>query len=182
MTLVEVQDLMAYFRTLPPVFRPAPDHRLSPLFRLRWRIGLWKALFFDLGRGPALSGDQQLDRGAYLVETLGHCAKCHSTRNLLGAIREEARFAGEPDPEGVGFVPNITPQAIGRWSEADLVELLRSGKTPDHGAVGSSMRDVVENTARLPESDRTITGHSRRPAAGRRSARSCRPCRPRAGR
>jgi mono/diheme cytochrome c family protein len=93
-------------------------------------------------------------RGRYLVETLSHCAECHSSRNIFGAIKPETRFAGGTDPEDTGFVPNITPSRIGNWSEADIAEMLKSGNTPNHGRVGSSMAEVVTNMAMLPQSDR----------------------------
>jgi hypothetical protein len=58
------------------------------------------------------------------------------------------------DPEGVGYFPNITPSRIGDWSELEIAEVLKTGNTPNHGRVGSSMTDVVTNTAMLPQSDR----------------------------
>ena len=153
-SLADVRDLMAYLRTLPPVAGKPPPHDLPPPFRIRRSIGFWKLLFFREGAAPRPSGDPVRDRGAYLVEVLGHCAECHSSRNLFGAIRPATRFAGGPDPEGVGYVPNITPARIGHWSEDAIAELLRSGMTPDHGRVGSSMVEVVTNTQLLPEEDR----------------------------
>ena len=55
-----------------------------------------------------------------------------------------------------GFVPNITqaPEALGKWSTADIVELLTSGNTPDYDNVSGSMSEVVSNTSRLPAADR----------------------------
>jgi mono/diheme cytochrome c family protein len=151
----DVKDLYAYLRTLPPVAGRPPQHDLPLLFRLRRGIGFWKLLFFQEGGSEAaVTGDAVHDRGAYLVETLGHCAECHSSRNLFGAIKPETRFAGGPDPEGTGFVPNITPSRIGHWSEQDIADLLKTGNTPEHGRVGSSMADVVSNAAQLPQSDR----------------------------
>jgi mono/diheme cytochrome c family protein len=85
---------------------------------------------------------------------VAHCAECHSTRDLFGAIKPATRFAGGQDPEGTGYFPNITPARIGSWSEQQIAEVLKSGNTPDHGRVGSSMTDVVTNTATLPQSDR----------------------------
>ncbi|MEZ2126184.1 MULTISPECIES: c-type cytochrome [unclassified Sinorhizobium] len=155
MRLEDIEDLYAYLRTLPAVSGRPPPHDLPLLFRFRRLLGLWKLLFFDEGRSEAaLNGDPVHDRGAYLVETLGHCAECHSTRNLFGAIRRGTRFAGGPDPEGSGFVPNITPAGIGDWSEAEIATMLKTGATPQHGRVGSSMADVVANFALLPQSDR----------------------------
>ncbi|OWV92810.1 alkylated DNA repair protein [Rhizobium sp. R72] len=154
MQLADIGDLWAYLKTLPAVSGRPPPHDLFVLFRARRLLGLWKLLFFREGYWPAhATGDDVLDRGRYLVETVGHCAECHSSRNLLGAIKASTRFAGGADPENTGFVPNITPARIGRWSEADISEMLKSGNTPDHGRVGSTMADVVANTAALPQSD-----------------------------
>jgi len=151
----DVSDLMAYLRTLPAVQGRTPPHELSPPFRIRRMVGLWKLLFFDQRPiVPDATRDALWNRGRYLVEAVAHCAECHSTRNLLGAIKPGTRYAGAVDPEGVGYIPNITPARIGRWSAADIVRMLSSGDTPDHGRVGSSMTDVVTNTAMLPEQDR----------------------------
>lgn len=154
MNVNDIRDLMAYLRTLPPVHGRAPPHELSFPFTVRRFVGLWKFLFLDRREAYPASGDDPLKRGRYLVEAVGHCAECHSTRNAAGAIRESTRFAGGPDPEGTGFVPNITPARIGDWSENDIVELLTSGRTPKGNHVGSTMADVVTNTKMLPESDR----------------------------
>lgn len=155
MTLTDVRDLFAYLRTLKPVAGRAPPHDLPLLFQIRRGIGVWKLLFFRQGHSKAVLTDDPVHaRGAYLVETLGHCAECHSSRNILGAIRPSTRFAGGPDPEGTGFVPNITSTRIGNWTEGDITRMLKTGETPDHGRVGSSMTDVVTNMAMLPESDR----------------------------
>jgi mono/diheme cytochrome c family protein len=155
MTPADIRDLMAYLRTLPPVTGKAPPHDIAAIFRVRRFVGLWKLLFFKKnGTVPQPTGDERRDRGAYLAEALAHCAECHSTRNKLGAIKPSARYAGGPDPEGVGFAPNITPAHIGDWSESDIARLLKTGETPAHARVGSSMLDVVTNTAMLPQPDR----------------------------
>jgi mono/diheme cytochrome c family protein len=155
MSAADVIDLMAYLRTLPKVSGRAPPHDISPIFRIRRMVGFWKLLYFDpTPIKPDPQQNEQWNRGHYLVESLGHCAECHSTRNLLAAIKSGTRFAGGPDPEGTGFYPNITPTRIGSWSAQDIAEVLKSGNTPDHGRVGSSMSDVVTNTSMLPDSDR----------------------------
>jgi mono/diheme cytochrome c family protein len=154
-SLDDVRDLYAYLKTLQPVAGKQPSHELPLIFRYRRGLAFWKILFFRQGESEAtLNGDTLHDRGGYLVETLAHCADCHSTRNMLGAIKSSTRFAGGPDPEGTGFVPNITQGRIGNWSEADIVGMLQTGRTPQHGRVGSSMADVVTNTAQLPQGDR----------------------------
>jgi mono/diheme cytochrome c family protein len=155
MKLDDVRDLFAYLRTLPPVSGRPPTHDLFPLFQIRRFVGFWKLLFFREGASSAiLNGDPLHDRGAYLAESVAHCAECHSSRNIFGAIRPQTRYAGGEDPEGAGFVPNVTPERFGYWSAADIAEVLKSGNTQDHGRVGSSMADVVTNTAKLPANDR----------------------------
>jgi len=154
-SVTDVADLMAYLRTLPAVHGRAPPHELDPLFQIRRFVGFWKLLYFRPGEiKPDSARSEQWNRGRYLVEGAAHCDECHSSRDLFGGIKETTRFAGGPDPVGTGFYPNITPARIGQWSEADLAELLRSGNTPDHGRVGSSMADVVTNTSKLPQADR----------------------------
>jgi mono/diheme cytochrome c family protein len=153
----DIRDLMAFLRTLAPVAGKVRAHDLVFPFNIRRGLGLWKLLFLDgkpLDPDPAKS--PEWNRGRYLVEGLGHCAECHSPRNLLGAIVAGRRFAGGPNLEGKGRVPNITPDAtgLGEWSQNDIVELLTSGLTPDGDSVGGSMADVVRNTAELPQSDR----------------------------
>jgi mono/diheme cytochrome c family protein len=155
MTVADIRDLMAFLRTLPAVAGKAPPHTPNLLFRIRRFIGLWKVLYFDRASFKEDSGrSESWNRGRYLVEALAHCAECHSSRDVFGGIKPETRFAGGKDPEGVGYFPNITPARIGDWTEADIAELLKTGNTPNHGRVGSSMTDVVTNTAMLPESDR----------------------------
>lgn len=151
----DVADLMAYLRTLPAVSGRPPPHDLNPLFRFRRVLGLWKIAFFD--RTPIVpepNRDDVWNRGRYLTEAVAHCAECHSSRNLFGAVKPDTRFAGGVDPEGVGYVPNITPARTADWSEQQIAEMLKSGNTPNHGRVGSSMTGVVTNTAMLSQSDR----------------------------
>ncbi len=156
MTFEDVRNLMAYLRTLPSVSGRAPPHEPTILFRIRRFVGFWKILFLDRRTlTPDGAHDAQWNRGRYLTEAVAHCAECHSSRNLLGAIRPSTRFAGGTDPEGVGFVPNITPTRLADWSAQDFEKMLETGDTPNHGRVGSSMTGVVTNTAMLPQPDRS---------------------------
>jgi mono/diheme cytochrome c family protein len=157
MSREDVADLFAFIMTLPPVEGRAPAHELPFPFNIRRGIGLWKLAFLD-GKGfaPDPNRSPEWNRGAYLVNGPGHCAECHSERNFAGAIIEERRFTGGPDPEGRGTVPNITPHptGIGGWTAADLATLLKTGETPNFDTVGGPMADVVRNTAQLSDADR----------------------------
>jgi mono/diheme cytochrome c family protein len=154
MRIDDVRDLMAYLRTLPPVRGRAPPHELPFPFTIRRLVGFWKLLYLD--RSPIATDaarGESWNRGHYLVEALGHCAECHSSRNVIGGIEPWTRFAGGPDQENVGFVPNITPGGIGDWSPQDLERALSQGQTPSR-TIGSTMADVVTDLAALPDDDR----------------------------
>jgi mono/diheme cytochrome c family protein len=157
MNAEDLSDLFAFMQTLPAVEGRVRDHELPFPFNIRRGVGLWKLAFLD-GKTftPDASKSASLNRGAYLVNGPGHCVECHSERNVAGAIIEERRFAGGPDPEGRGVVPNITPHqtGIGGWSPEELATLLKTGETPLFDTVGGPMGAVVANTAQLPDADR----------------------------
>jgi mono/diheme cytochrome c family protein len=150
-------DLFAYIRTLSPVEGKAAPHELGFPFNIRRVVGGWKLLFFEgAAFKPDPSKSEIWNRGAYLVNGPGHCAECHSSRNPLGAIVQATRFAGGPDPEGKGWVPNITQAetGLGKWSKEEIAELLKTGFTPGFDSVGGTMAAVVRNIAQLPDADR----------------------------
>jgi mono/diheme cytochrome c family protein len=157
MSADDLSDLFGFMMTLAPVEGRAPDHDLPFPFNIRRGVGLWKLAYLD-GETfkPDPSKSAGWNRGAYLVNGPGHCAECHSERNVAGAIIEDRRFAGGPDPEGRGTVPNITPHqsGIGGWAPEELATLLKTGETPLFDTVGGPMGDVVRNTAQLPDADR----------------------------
>jgi mono/diheme cytochrome c family protein len=119
MTAEDARDLLAYIKTLEPVEGRARDHDLPFPFNVRRGLGLWTLAFLDgetFRPDPARSA--AVNRGAYLTQGLGHCAECHSGRTALGNIAEERRYAGGPNPEGRGWVPNITPHETGLKPDA----------------------------------------------------------------
>lgn len=159
MTDRDMVDLKAFIFSLPKSERPSRPHEIAFPFSLRFLQFGWKALFFREGPfQPDPAKSTQVNRGAYLVEALGHCAECHSPRNILGGIPGSMRFAGDPKAPGGGKVPNITPDrdtGIGKWSDGDIDELLASGMTPDGDSVGGEMGEVVRNsTSKLTPEDR----------------------------
>jgi mono/diheme cytochrome c family protein len=151
----DIRDLFAYLRTLAPVSGKVRDHDVPFPFNIRRNIGIWKWLFMD-GKPfvPDTARSPRWNRGAYLVSSLGHCAECHSPRNFLGGIIAAQRFAGGPNPEGEGWVPNITQKGIGDWSETDIAYFLEPGPLPDGDSVGGSMVRVIRNVSQLSPEDR----------------------------
>ena len=151
----DIRDLFAYLKTLAPVSGKVRDHDVPFPFNIRRNVGIWKWLFMD-GKpfAPDAARSARWNRGAYLVNSLGHCAECHSPRNFLGGIMTAQRFAGGPNPEGEGWVPNITQKGIGEWSETDIAYFLETGQLPDGDSVGSSMVRVIRNISQLSAEDR----------------------------
>jgi mono/diheme cytochrome c family protein len=150
----DVRDLFAYLKTLEPVSGKVRGHELPFPFNIRRNVGIWKLLFMDdKPFVPDTAHSAQWNRGAYLVNGLGHCAECHSPRNFLGGIITAQRFAGGPNPEGEGWVPNITQKALRDWSVKDFDYFLKTGQTPDDDSAGGSMARVIRNTAKLPAED-----------------------------
>ncbi len=162
MSVADARDLFAFLKTLPAVEGRVPGHDLRFPYNLRAGIGFWKLRYLNGRRfQPDPSQSEQWNRGAYLVEALGHCAECHSPRDRFGGIVPEQRNAGGPNPTGEGFVPDITqhPDGLADWSEEDIAELLASGATPEFDQVGGEMALVVRNTARLSAEDRAAMAH-----------------------
>ena len=151
----DLRDLFAHIKTLPSVQGKVRGHDLPFPFTIRRGVGLWKLFFLD-GRmfEPDPTKSAAWNRGAYLVNGPSHCAECHSPRNVLGAIVPSQRFTGGPNPDGKGFIPNITQLSLKDWSENDIAYMLQIGQTPAGDFVGSSMTDVVSNTAQLSPDDR----------------------------
>jgi mono/diheme cytochrome c family protein len=151
----DVRDLFAYLKTLPPIAGKTRDHDVPFPFDIRRNIGIWKLLFMD-GKpfSPDATRSAQWNRGAYLVNSFGHCAECHSPRNLLGGIITSLRFAGGPNPEGEGWVPNITQKGLAEWSQQDIADFLESGQMPDGDSAGGSMVRVIKNISQLSAEDR----------------------------
>src|SRR3954452_9609335 len=151
----DIRDLFAYLKTLEPLSGKTSDHDVPFPFNIRRNIGIWKLLFMDnKPYTPDPNRSAKWNRGAYLVGSLGHCAECHSPRNFLGGIIAAQRFAGGPNPEGEGWVPNITQKGIGDWSEKDIAYFLETGLTPDGDTAGASIARVIKNTSQLSAGDR----------------------------
>jgi mono/diheme cytochrome c family protein len=153
MTRQDVADLHSYLVTLPADATPSQPHDLGFPFNIRRAVGFWKLLFLrnDWVVTDDLTAPEQ--RGRYIAEALAHCGECHTPRNLLGGMTTSAWLSGAPNPTGKGMIPNITPGAL-TWSEGEIVEYLTTGFTPEFDSVGGHMVHVVENMARLPDTDR----------------------------
>ncbi len=154
----DVADLFAFMKTLPPVAGRTEGHSLGFPYSIRRGIGLWKRLY--LRDTPVIALPEGTPApvlaGRYLVEGPGHCGECHTPRYFTGGAKKDQWLAGATAAEGKGVVPNITggEGGIGSWSEADIVNFLETGFTPDFDSVGGAMAAVQRNMAMLSAEDR----------------------------
>src|ERR1700737_3617878 len=150
----DLQALYAYLMAQPAVRTDTPKNDLAFPFNWRPLLAGWNALFHRTGTFEADATKSAVwNRGAYLVEGLGHCGACHSPRNVLGAEKASAYLAG-------GFAegweaPPLTSlsQAPIPWSEDELFAYLRTGESRFHGVAAGPMAPVVKELAALPDQD-----------------------------
>src|SRR5215468_3465211 len=135
----DVRAIRAYLFAQPAVKQSNRAHDVAFPFSWRFLQTGWKWLFFTPGPfRPAPERGEAYNRGAYLVTALSHCGDCHTPRNMFGAVRSGMPLAGTPDGPDGQLVPNITPDpgtGIGKWERDDVVELLRTGNTPEQSRV-----------------------------------------------
>lgn len=142
----DLKDLWAYLRTLPPSAQPSRPHALRFPFGYRILLWGWKWVFFRPGAFvPAPERSAQANRGAYLVDALGHCGECHTPRNFLGGPKRGRYLAGGKLP-GDGTASNLTPTRLKKWSDGELKDFFETGLGPDGDIVAEAMGEVVRNT------------------------------------
>ena len=139
----DLRDVWAYLRSLPQSSRANQPHDLKFPFGWRWLLWGWKLLFFSSGPFVAdAARSAPLNRGAYLVNALGHCGECHTPRNLLGGPKKSRAFAGSK----LAKAPNLTPTRLKNKSDGELKEFLLTAMTPDGDVAAEAMAEVVRNT------------------------------------
>jgi mono/diheme cytochrome c family protein len=160
MTVADILDLKAYLFSLPAVQAQNPRSDLPLAWFLRRGLGVWKRLAlseasdgFEGKTDPAQSAGW--NRGAYLVNGPGHCAECHTPRNLLMIPKSGQAFAGGPHPEGTGKVPSLRGLLGGDFKDVDeLAAALKEGEDGGYdGLRKGGMADVQHNIALLPDAD-----------------------------
>ncbi len=145
MSDADIADLWAFIRGLPPANKANKEHELKFPFGWRFLVTFWKWMFFNPGlQTPLARATPEVQRGAYIVRALAHCGECHTPRNVLGGTKSDKSFAGAKLPEG--WVPNLTPTRLKKWSDADLVNYLRTGGTPEGDIAADTMNEVITNT------------------------------------
>jgi mono/diheme cytochrome c family protein len=157
-TRVSRDDLGAiftYLRTLPPVRNPVKRSTLPFPLNIRFAMTGWNLLFFTPGEWrPDPARSDAFNRGAYLVEGLGHCGACHTPMNMLGGSKASVAYQGNQLQNW--WAPNITNDpiaGIGAWSVDEIAEYLRTGRNARSAATGPMAEVVEQSTAHMRNDD-----------------------------
>jgi mono/diheme cytochrome c family protein len=159
-TKVTRQDsdaIFAFLKSAAPVNQKNRPHDLSFPYSNRSLIIGWRTLFFTEGEyKPDPTKSDEWNRGAYLVQGLGHCGMCHTAINALGGSSESRAFEGGLIPMQNWYAPSLTSNkegGLGDWSIEEISDLLRTGVSK-RGAVYGPMAEVTYNSLQyLTEAD-----------------------------
>ena len=149
--------IYAYLQSLPPVRHANEPNELAFPYSVRRLLVAWRALYFREGvYRPDPKRTAEWNRGAYLVQGLGHCNECHAPRNALGATMPDRFLAGGEIPALHWYAPGLSAQAGGGlagWSAQDIVGLLKTGQAA-RGVAFGPMADVVrQSTQHMSDAD-----------------------------
>jgi mono/diheme cytochrome c family protein len=155
-TRADSDAIYAYLRSIAPVRQPNRPHDLRFPYNNRSLIIGWRTLFFTEGEyQPDPSKSADWNRGAYLVEGLGHCGMCHTAINALGGSSDSQAFEGGLIPMQNWYAPSLTSNkeaGLGDWSIQEISDLLRTGIS-SRGAVYGPMAEVVYNSLQYLSDD-----------------------------
>ncbi|ODT94586.1 MAG: alcohol dehydrogenase [Rhodanobacter sp. SCN 67-45] len=150
-------SIFAYLKSLPPVNQPARPTGLEFPYNVRSSLVAWRALYFKPGvYQPDPAQSPQWNRGAYLVQGLGHCNECHAPRDSLGGIEQNQHLTGGQIPQLDWYAPDLSTRSGGGlegWSAQDVIDLLKTGQSSKGSAFGP-MADVVRlSTQHMTDAD-----------------------------
>jgi mono/diheme cytochrome c family protein len=141
--------IFSYLQSVPPVRQKNKPHELRFPFNKRELLLGWRALYFSEGEyRPDPAQSAQWNRGAYLVEGLGHCTMCHTAVNRLGGSSESKEFEGGMIPNQNWYAPSLTSNreaGLDDWSLKEIGDLLQVGISP-RATVYGPMAEVVYNS------------------------------------
>ncbi len=145
-TRADSDAIFAYLHSLPAVPQPNRPHALRFPYQSQAALAVWRALYFSPGVfQPDAGRNAEWNRGAYLVQGLGHCSACHSPRDALGGIGKGLDLAGGLIPMQNWYAPSLaSPHEAGvaGWEREQIVNLLKTGVSAQ-ASVSGPMADVV---------------------------------------
>jgi mono/diheme cytochrome c family protein len=147
--------IRAYLATLDPVRNDVTSNLLPFPFNIRASMTAWNALSFSRGRfEPTAGKSEQWNRGAYLVQGLGHCGACHTAKNFFGADKTSRALKGG-ELQG-WYAPNLTDDpriGLGSWSVDAVVSYLKTGHNDISAASGPMAEVVAASTSQMTDAD-----------------------------
>lgn len=157
----DLHALYVYFmHGVAPVAKPSPPSDVAFPFNQRWALRLWQWIFIPPGvYKPRVDRDAQWNRGAYLVQSLGHCGACHTPRGAAFQERGYDESSTSYLAGGVNdhwFAPNLTADAgagLGRWSAQDIASFLKTGHGAGVVAYGSMVEHIEDSSQYLSDDD-----------------------------
>jgi mono/diheme cytochrome c family protein len=174
--------IFAYLMSVPPVQQQNRPHELKFPYNNRQLLIGWRTLYFQEGEyQPDKTKSVEWNRGAYLVQGLGHCSMCHTPINALGGSSEAKAFQGGLIPMQNWYAPSLTSNreaGLGEWDIKDIMDLLQVGISR-RGVVYGPMAEVTYNSLQhlndediramavylksLPDKETSVPGPSRTP-------------------
>jgi mono/diheme cytochrome c family protein len=156
MTDADMSALWSYIHSLPPIKNTIPSNTLPFPFSLRSGLAVWQSLYFTPGPYRSSSAkDAAWNRGAYLVQALGHCGECHTPRNAAQGL-EPAHALSGAEIEG-WYAPDIgsgSPSKLASWSQGEIAHFLKTGDGPGNTKAFGPMQEVIHDSLRyLHDSD-----------------------------
>jgi mono/diheme cytochrome c family protein len=148
-TRADSDAIFAYLLSVPPIVQPNRPHELRFPYNNRSLLIGWRTLYFEEGEyRPDKTKSTEWNRGAYLVQGLGHCAMCHTPINALGGSSEAQAFQGGLIPMQHWYAPSLTSNkeaGLGEWDLQDIMDLLQVGVSR-RGVVFGPMAEVTYNS------------------------------------
>lgn len=182
----DIQALYAYFmKGVKAVNHTPPQTRLPFPFNQRWTLMFWSAVFVNQERyKPRADRDARWNRGAYLVQTLGHCGACHTPRGL--AYQEKGYSESSSDYLSGAVVDNwyaadltgTHASGLGRWSETEISMFLETGHSGYEVAFGSMVTVIENSTQHLRKEDLDAIAHYLKSLPARRGKTTYKPYKP----
>ena len=149
--------IFAYLRSLPAVVQSNRPHALRFPYQSQAALAVWRALYFRPGVfQPDAGHSAEWNRGAYLVQGLGHCSACHSPRDALGGIGKGLELTGGLIPVQNWYAPSLrSPHEAGMadWDREQIVSLLQTGVSAQASVSGPMSEVVLRSTQYLTRED-----------------------------
>jgi len=151
MSAEDLDALWAYLRAVPAVHSTPPKNTLPFPLSVRSSLAVWQGLYFRPGPlAPRADESAAWNRGAYLVQALGHCDQCHTPRGAAQGLETKHELAGA-QIEG-WYAPDISGDSLSKlntWSTGDIAKFLKTGIMPGNGKAVGPMQEVVHDSLSL---------------------------------